>query len=254
MKRILWIVLAVCLCLSLLLTGCQRESGAREAFEQGTARPPAAQPQKEPAQEEESLAQEGEEIPAVDQQAQPDAKWYADRYITGLSLQRMEDFDTPADLPANDLVAFFFMANYDGEDKLPIPEGYRSNTDGTLRLPGDEVESFAMALLYGVEESHLRASQYYNEDKHIYELNGFGVTSGGSRVAVTDVQTSADRVELVFDVYSILADAEGEQVVLGHTATRSAAFLDQGDRFKVLSLNTLFRADMDKLMEEAGLV
>jgi len=106
----------------------------------------------------------------------------------------------------------------------------------------------------GVEEGHLRASQYYNEDKHIYELNGFGITSGGSRVEVTDVQTEGDRVELVFDVYSVMTDGEGEEVVIGPTATRCAAFLDQGDRFKVLSLHTLFQADMDKLMQEAGLI
>lgn len=253
MKRTLLVVLTLCLCLSLLLTGCQRQSGARQAFEEGTAQTPAAKPQKEDDGQEE-LPEDGEEDTAVLEQPQQDAQWYADRYISGLSLQRMEDFDTPADLPANDLVAFFFLANYDGEDKLPIPEGYRNTADGTLRLPGDEVESFVIALLDGVTEEDLRASQYYNEDKHIYLLNGFGVTSGGSRVEVTDVQTRGDRVELVFDVYSVMIDAEGEEVVLGPTATRSAAFLDQGDRFKVLSLSTLFRADMDKLMEEAGLL
>ncbi|MBP0963301.1 MAG: hypothetical protein J6Q99_03300 [Oscillospiraceae bacterium] len=188
------------------------------------------------------------------EQQSADAKWYADRYIAGLSLQRMEDFDTPADLPADDLAAFFFLANYDGEDKLPIPEGYRSNTDGSLRLPGDEVESFVMALMEGVAEEDIRASSYYNPETHIYVLQGFGVTSGGSRVEVTDVQTDGDRVELVFDVYSVVTDAEGEERRIGPVATRCAAFLDQGDRFKVLSLNTLFRADMDKLMQEAGLL
>ena len=253
MKRTLLIIVTLCLCLCLLLTGCQRESGARQAFEEGTAQPPTAKPKKEESGREEA-SEEWEEDPAFSQQPQQDAKWYADRYIAGLSLQRMEDFDTPADLPANDLVAFFFLANYDGEDKLPIPEGYRSNTDGTLHLPGDEVESFVMALMDGVAEEDLRASQYYNQDKHIYELSGFGVTSGGSRVEVTDVQTQDDRVEIVFDVYSIVVDGEGEEMVLGPTATRNAAFLDQGDRFKVLSLGTLFRADMDKLMEEAGLL
>ena len=254
MKRTFVFVLALCLCFGLLLTGCRRESGAREAFEQGTAQPPAAKPPQEQAGEEELLPEKWEEESSAEEQPQQDAEWYANRYISGLSLQRLEDFDTPTDLPANDLAAFFFMANYDGQDKLPIPEGYRSNTDGSLRLPGDEVESFVMALMDGVEEQHLRSSQYYNEDKHIYELSGFGITSGGSRVEVTDYTQQGDRVELVFDVYARMTDAEGEMLEIGPTATRSAAFLDQGDRFKVLSLNTLFQADMDKLMEEAGLL
>ncbi|MBR5558849.1 MAG: hypothetical protein IKU72_01215 [Oscillospiraceae bacterium] len=252
MRQTLLTIAAVCLCLMLVLCGCQRQSSARQAFEEGTARVPAA-PQKGDPKEEE--APEEEQDPFEDlEQPEPDSTWYANRYIVGLSLQRLEDFETPADLPANDLAAFFFMANYDGEDKLPIPEGYRSNTDGSLRLPGDEVESFVMALMDGVEESHLRASQYYNEDKHIYELNGFGITSGGSRVEVTDAQTRDDRVELVFDVYSVLTDAQGEELEIGPISTRCAAFLDQGDRFKVLSLQTLFQADMDKLMREAGLI
>ena len=249
MKRILVDALALALCVALVLSGCQRETAARESFEQN----PAQQPAEENAPGPEPSEEEPEEIPGLEE-PQRDADWYADRYIRGLSLQRLEDFGSPTDLPANDLVAFFFMANYDGEDKLPIPEGYRSNTDGALLLPGDEVESFVMALMDGVEEGHLRASQYYNEDKHIYELNGFGVTSGGSRMEVTDYTQQGDRVELVFDVYAQMTDAEGEAVEIGPTATRRAAFLDQGDRFRVLSLETLFQADMDKLMEDAGLM
>ncbi len=249
MKRILFAALALTLCVALVLSGCQRETAARENFEQN----PAQQPAEENTPGPEPFEEEPEEIPGLEE-PQRDADWYADRYIRGLSLQRLEDFDTPADLPANDLVAFFFMANYDGEDKLPIPEGYRSNTNGALLLPGDEVESFVMALMDGVEEGHLRASQYYNEDKHIYELNGFGVTSGGSRVEVTDYTLEGDRVELVFDVYAQMTDAEGETLEIGPTATRCAAFLDQEDRFQVLSLETLFQADMDKLMEDAGLM
>ena len=249
MKRILVAALALALCVALVLSGCQRETAARESFEQN----PAQQPAEENAPGPDPSEEEPEELPGLEE-PQRDADWYADRYIRGLSLQRLEDFGTPTDLPANDLVAFFFMANYDGEDKLPIPEGYRSNTDGVLLLPGDEVESFVMALMDGVEEGHLRASQYYNEDKHIYELNGFGVTSGGSRVEVTDYTQQGDRVELVFDVYAQMTNAEGEPVEIGPTATRRAAFLDQGDRFRVLSLKTLFQADMDKLMEDAGLM
>lgn len=240
MKRSLLAFLVLMLCAVLVLSGCRRESAAREVFEQGDQ--PAAEVSAEPELGEEN--------------AEPgfDAERYADLYIEGLSLQRMEDFESPADLPANDLVAFFFMANYDGEDKLPIPEGYRSNTDGVLLLPGDEVESFVMALMDGVEEGHLRASQYYNKDKHIYEISGFGVTSGGSRVEVTDHTQQGDVLELVFDVYTQITDAQGELVEIGPTATRCAAFLEQGDRFRVLSLETLFRADMDKLMEEEGLM
>ena len=248
MRKTLLTILAACLCALLLMTGCSRQSSARDAYEQGSTADLVDTPKDEKTDD-----QPQEPAEAMDEAGQ-DAKWYANRYIAGLSLQRLEDFETPTDLSANDLAAFFFMANYDGEDKLPIPEGYRSNTDGSLRLPGDEVESFVMALMDGVEEGHLRASQYYNEDKHIYELNGFGITSGGSRVEVTDVQTEGDRVELVFDVYSVMTDGEGEEVVIGPTATRCAAFLNQGDRFKVLSLHTLFQADMDKLMQEAGLI
>ena len=248
MNRILTAALALVLCLC-MLCGCQRETGARESFEQNLPQQSAGQDAAELPEEDFGLQQapEGNE-------PEYDANWYAQRYIAGLSLQRMEDFDTPANIPSNDLVAFFFMANYDGEDKLPIPEGYRSNTDGTLRLPGDEVEGFVMALMEGVDESHLRGSQYYNQEKHIYELSGFGVTSGTSRVEVTDYTQTGDQVELVFDVYARMTDAEGETMEIGPTATRSASFLDQGDRFKVLSLHTLFQADMDKLMEDAGLM
>ncbi len=252
MKRTLWMMLTLCLCLMLVLCGCQRESSAREAFGQdGTVQ--SDDRESGPSGKEDGSEEPGEVIAEPNEQGY-DAEWYADRYIAGLSLQRMEDFESPARLPANDLVAFFFMANYDGEDKLPIPEGYRSNTDGSLRLPGDEVESFVVALLEGIEEEDLRNSQYYDRANHIYVLQGFGVTSGGSRVEVTDVETEGDRVELVFDVYSIMADAEGEEMELGPISTRCAAFLDQGDRFKVLSLETLFQADMDKLMQEAGLM
>jgi len=246
MKRILFAVMALVLCAALVLSGCQRETAARESYEQNLPQ----QSDREEAPEQEPYEEQFPEAA----QPEKDADWYAEKYIRGLSLQRLEDFETPADLPANDLVAFFFMANYDGENKLPIPEGYRSNTNGALLLPGDEVESFVAALMEGVEEGDLRASQYYNEEKHIYELNGFGVTSGGSRVEVTDYTQQGDRVELVFDVYAQMTDAQGEPMEIGPTATRCAVFLDQGDRFKVLSLETLFQADMDKLMEEAGLM
>ena len=131
MKRILFALLVLALCMVLVLTGCQRETAARESFEQN----PPQQPAGEQFPEQESPEEAPEQpIPGLEE-PQRDGNWYADRYIRGLSLQRLEDFETPTDLPANDLVAFFFMANYDGEDKLPIPEGYRSNTDGSLRLP-----------------------------------------------------------------------------------------------------------------------
>lgn len=250
MKKALWAAVAVALCLALALCGCQRAESARETFEQGESRPAAGQSGQQTDPE------AGEEIPAEEEQpgqTEQDYSWYAQRYISGISLQRMEDFATPAEIAPNDLVAFFFLANYDGEDKLDIPEGYRSNTDGSLLLPAAEVESFVAALLDGVEESDLRESDYYDAEKEIYVLEGFGVTSGGSRVEVTDVRQQDDRVELVFDVYARMTAGE-EEVELGPVSTRCAAFLDQGDRFRVLSLETLYQADMDKLMQEAGLM
>lgn len=247
MKKALWAAAAFVLCLALVLCGCQRAESARETFEQGEDRPAVSQSGQQTDPE------AGEELPAEEEQPEQDYSWYAQRYISGISLQRMEDFATPAEIAPNDLVAFFFLANYDGEDKLDIPEGYRSNTDGSLLLPADEVESFVTALLDGVEESNLRESDYYDAEKEIYVLEGFGVTSGGSRVEVTDVRQQEDRVELVFDVYACMSAGE-EEVELGPVSTRCAAFLDQGDRFKVLSLETLYQADMDKLMQEAGLM
>ena len=248
MRRILPLLLAFSLCMSLLLTGCQRESGARQAFEEGTAAQSGQQHENSAA---------GEEIPedgsANQPQQQVDYDWYAERYIRNISLQRMEDFDSAADIAPDNLVAFFFMANYDGEDKLPIPEGYRSSTDGEFMLPEGDVESYVMAFFDGIDEGDMRASRYFDQDKRIYVLQGFGITSAGSRVEVTDVQTRDDQVELVFDVYTVLLDAEGEEVEIGPVSTRCASFSDQGDRFKVISLETLYQADMDKLMKEAGL-
>lgn len=247
MRRILPVLLAFGLCMSLVLAGCQRESGARQAFEEGAA--------GQSEQQHENSA-DGEEIPQGGSEAQTqqmDYDWYATRYICNISLQRMEDFASAADIAPDDLVEFFFMANYDGEDKLPIPEGYRSSTDGEFMLPEDDVESYVAAFFDGIDEGDMRASQYYDQDKRIYVLQGFGITSAGSRVEVTDVQTRDDRVELVFDVYTVLLDAEGEELEIGPVATRCASFLDQGDRFKVISLETLYQADMDKLMKEAGL-
>ena len=245
MKKTLWAVLALTLCLLLVLGGCQRTESARETFERGEG----------PTDQSGSAGESGEEPPQQDQPAEDDTDydWYAQRYVSSLSLQRMEDFASPAEIDPDDLVAFFFMANYDGEDKLPIPEGYRSSTDGSLLLPAAEVESFVAALMEGIEESDLRASSFYDPEKEIYAPQGFGVTSGGSRVQVTDVRQQGDRVELVFDVYALVTDAEGETTEIGPTATRSASFLDQGDRFQVSSLATLYQADMDKLMQEAGL-
>ena len=129
MKRILFAVMALVLCAALVLSGCQRETAARESYEQNLPQ----QSDREEAPEQEPYEEQFPEAA----QPEKDADWYAEKYIRGLSLQRLEDFETPADLPANDLVAFFFMANYDGENKLPIPEGYRSNTNGALLLPGD---------------------------------------------------------------------------------------------------------------------
>ena len=258
MKISLRILAALLACLMVALCGCSRESGAREAYEKGTA--PHTAPENAP----EADQTPGEEIPEPEAEnpsegdfdpageAQEDYEWYAARYITGLSLQRMEDFESPADISPNELVSFFFMANYEGEDKLPIPEGYRSAADGELLLPAEEVESFVTSL-FEVEAIDIATSDYYDDEKKIYVVQGFGITGGAGSVEVTAVDRQGDVVELVFDVFVTLTDAEGEPVTVGPTATRSASFRDEGDRFKVLSLKTLYRADMDKLMEEAGL-
>ena len=78
MKRILVAALALALCVALVLSGCQRETAARESFEQN----PAQQPAKENAPGPEPSEEEPEEIPGLEE-PQRDADWYADRYIRG---------------------------------------------------------------------------------------------------------------------------------------------------------------------------
>lgn len=258
MKAILRFILILAVCLAVCLCGCSRQSGAREMYENGGLPLQEAGSPQEGGEEGAELP-DGETIPApegaADAEAGPqqDNEWYANRYLRGISLYRMEDFASPSEIAPNDLVAFFFMANYEGEDKLPIPEGYRSTTDGELLLPADEVEDYVTSL-FEVEAIDIATSDYYDDEKQIYVVQGFGITGGTSRVEVTAVDLQGDLVELVFDVYVTVADAQGEPAELGPVSTRSASFRDEGDRFKVLSLETLYQADMDKLMQEAGLM
>jgi len=83
-------------------------------------------------------------------------------------------------------------------------------------------------------------------------LKGFGI-SNTSSVQVTDVKTDGSKVDLVFDVYVTMQNSAGEDVTIGPTTTRDAAFEASGDSFKVLSLKTLYQGDLDKMMKDAGL-
>lgn len=221
-----------CLMLPLALTACDR-----------TARPAPE------SYEESGLSQEESPPPREDEEPPLEPAWYAGHYIEGISLQRMEDFASSGDILPEEYVSFFMTANYDGQDKLPIPEGYRSS-EGELILPADAVEGYVTEY-FDVSSDYLRTGDCYLADRGSYLLEGWGM-SGQNRVEVTDVREDEEGLSLIFDVYLIMAPEGAEPVTIGPISTREALFSPNGDRFKVLSLTTLYTGDLPKLMAEAG--
>lgn len=227
-------LLCLLLCLSLLMLAACSERTA----------PPRAE-----SQSASTSADDGEPLddPAEgDSEPEPDLPWYAGHYIEGISLQRMDDFESPEDIRPDAFVRFFMTANYDGAEKLPIPEGYRSPNSNALLLPAEDVEDYVTAF-FDVSPDYLRTGDCYNAAEAVYRLEDFGITAQNV-VEVTNVQENEDGLSLIFDVYMVMEDQEGESTTIGPISTRDACFAPNGDRFQVLSLSTLYLADMEQLM------
>ncbi len=241
------------LCVAILLSGCQREGSVRETHQQDA-------PDSSQAGADDGQAQTGQDIPTTEQsdttpQADEpiDMETYATEYIEAISLQRMDDFASPSDIPPDSYVNFFMTANYDGADKMPIPEGYRSEVGGELLLPAADVEMY-VTRFFDVAPDTLRTAQAYESEREVYvSTQNFGLSSV-SDVEVTSAEQDGNTLDLIFDVYITMAIGEGDPVTIGPTTTRNARFLIvEGQDFKVQSLTTLFQADMDELMSTAGL-
>ncbi len=198
-----------------------------------------------------SGSESGEEPPADPgpQPQQPDLTEYNDRYIMAISLYRLDDFEAPEDIPPEAWVSYYLMAAYDGPGKLPIPEGYRNQTDFSLLIPGDEVEDFLTGH-FELEADYLQKAQGYVKSSHSYGFGPMGL-SGAALAQVTNLQQQGSELSIIFDVY--LGMGEQEPDLSGDpVATRIAAFtLDEdGAGFVVRSLKTLYQADLDRLLNQ----
>ncbi len=200
-----------------------------------------------------STQQSGQEEPpepgSSSQEEQPTNQWYNETYISALSLYRLDDFQAPEDIPPDDWVRYYLMANYDGPGKMPIPEGYRNQQSYSLLIPGEEVEDFLTAH-FQLEADYLQKAEGYVKNSKSYGFGALGL-SNTAISQVTNVQRQGQELSIIFDVYLELGDEEasGSQSLDHPVATRIATItVPENNNFQVLSLQTLYRADLDALL------
>lgn len=117
----------------------------------------------------------------------------------------MEDFASPEEIQPDEFVTFFVMANYQGDGKMPIPEGFRQ-VDGSLLIPGDELEPFVQQY-FDVSTDTLRSGTMYQEVTESYLLSGLGNPTP-SQVRVTELREDGDQTVIVFDNYMDFTETE----------------------------------------------
>ena len=243
-------LLAALLALLLLTAGCaprqvdQLERNQNRAQGVSTSREEGEDSQEEePPAEEEGEEEEEESVsqaPALTTQE-------AEDLLAQTSVARMEDFASPQEIQPDNFVTFFVMANYQGADKMPIPEGFRQ-VDGSLLIPGEELEDFVLEY-FDVTADTLRSGSMYQEATQSYLLGGIG-NPAPSLAKVTELREEGDQTVIVFDNYLDYSETEQSDLgVVGPVSTRelTVSFVEDGVRFQALV--TTFQADMNQLLQ-----
>lgn len=160
--------------------------------------------------------------------------------ITKLSIHRLDDFAKPKDIDPDQLVTYYFQANYDGEGKLPIPEGYRQDDGFTLVFPHRDVEDFIDKYL-GISSDYLSSASCYTDKG--YEIPSMGLGSKAKiRVTASD-GTNPAAVKITFEVDLTIPEGDSERTI--SPASRRELILNIKDGIKILSLKTTYTAQMN---------
>ena len=171
----------------------------------------------------------------------------AEELLAQTSVARMEDFASPEEIQPDEFVTFFVMANYQGDGKMPIPEGFRQ-VDGSLLIPGDELEPFVQQY-FDVSTDTLRSGTMYQEVTESYLLSGLGNPTP-SQVRVTELREDGDQTVIVFDNYMDFTETEQSDLgVVGPVSTRELAVSQADGEIRFQSLTTTYQADMNQLLQ-----
>lgn len=228
MKRL---IVLVCIC-ALTLFGCASRSPVEVSGNSGSV------PEQESAQSGGQIISLPEN--SASEQAPAASQDYG-RIIKELSIHRLDDFASAASIPPDGMVTFFFLANYDGEGKLPIPEGYRQSDGYTLVFPTGDVEDFVTKYL-PVSVDHLRGAQCYTDKG--YEIPSLGL-GGSAAVRVTKVdESSKDAVKIYFEVDVTVAGEDGKERTISPAAKRVLT-LNTTSGIKLAKLETTYTASME---------
>ena len=242
----LWAVLLAAL---LVLAGCaprqvdqlernqNRESGVSASAEGEDSDP---EEDGEPASEQEGEESESQEAAALTKES-------AEALLAKTSVARMDDFDSPQSIQPDNFVTFFVMANYQGADKMPIPEGFRQ-VDGSLLIPGDELEEFVMEY-FDVTTETIRGGSMYQEATESYLLGGIG-NPAPALAKVKELREDGDKTVIVFDNYLDYSETEQSDLgVVGPVSTRELTVTMSGDGVRFQALTTTYQADMNQLIQ-----
>ena len=230
MKKML-IILCIC---SITLAGCSTRNPEKDPNNQ-------QQPPDSPSQSDSYSGKITVADPEDDVQEPTKDKNNYQKVLTDLSVHRLDDFENPKELGADTLVTYYFMANYDGEGKLPIPEGFRQDDGSSLVFPAEEVEDFLIKL-FDIDQDFLREAACYSEKG--FQIPNLGLGQGsGLRVTKID-ESNKNNVKVTFEVDAIITDAEGKTTTIS-PALRREIILDMTDSKKIKSLKTIYTAEMN---------
>lgn len=240
-KKVWIVVLAVAV---LGATGCAPRQ--METLERSAASSPRSDKEDESSQSDE----DPEEDPSSqEEEPKEDIRDTCQRLLSETSVFRMEDFASVDAILPDQYVTFYFMANYDGAEKLPIPEGFRQ-ADGSLLLPGQDVEEF-VTKYFAVEPETIRKASNWQEATTGYIVGGQGAAAT-SKAEISDVTQEGTAVTVTFDNYLDFTGTEqSDKGVVGPVTTRVLTLdLEEDGTAHFTSLKTTFQAEMDKLLAQ----